>query len=56
MYTYTYVTQDEGGPAGHAGPQVWCIPNAVGLKHTLPDGVVVHIRLRRFGDSHQVRM
>ena len=57
MYTCTYVTQENGLPLEQAEPQGWCLPNAVGLKHTLPDAVDMHIHLRRVGgDKHQVRM
>ena len=56
MYTCTYVTQEPDVPLGQPDEQEWYLPNAVGLVHTLPDGVDMHIRLRRVGDSHRVRV
>ena len=38
------------------GPREWCLPNEVGLVHTLPDGVAMHLRLRRVGSGHRVRV
>ena len=36
---------------------IWCLPNCVGLKHTLPDGVVMSIRIRRVvADKYQVSL
>ena len=57
MYTCTSVAQEHGVPLEHAEPKGWCLPNCVGLKHTLPDGVVMSIRLRWVvADKYQVRM
>ena len=57
MYTCTYVTQEPGVPLEQSEQQGWFLPNAIGLKHTLPDGVDMYIRLRRVGDDkHRIRV
>ena len=53
MYTCVHVTQADDVPVERRD---WCLPSEVGLEHTLPDGVAMHIRLRRVGDRHQVRV
>ena len=60
MYACTDVTQEDGTPLERPEADGWCIPNAAGLHHLLPDGVHMKIRLRRVGgvlvDKCQVRM
>ena len=60
MYACTDVTQEDGTPLDRLEKDGWCIPNAAGTHHILPDGVDMKIRLRRVGgvlvDKCQVRM
>ena len=59
MYACKYVTQDDGTPLEQEEPDGWCLPNAAGMHHILPDGVDMKIRLRRVGivlQAYQVHM
>ena len=59
MYAYTYVAQDDGTPLDRVEADGWCLPNAAGAYHILPDGVDMKIRLRQVGvvlKAYQVHM
>ena len=59
MYACTYVAQDDGTPLDREEKDGWCLPNAAGTHHILPDGVDMKIRLRRVGivlQAYQVHM